>query len=368
MSPHIPDVLPAADDAHNRHGAITVSQAVQAEADRLFSELTRKGTAPNTARAYATDFRYFTSWHQAALSEEPHIPIAAEVLQLFVGQHVEGLPDDVARAMLEDGFLKVGPEGQAVTGKVSTLRRRVSSLSRLHKLAGVPDDINPARELKVTSMLGSAAKIAAAAGERSRKARPITREILDRLLETCEDDSLKGKRDRALLLFGFAAGGRRRSEICAAVLEDLHVSLDPNFPQALAYEYYLPRHKGDQVGDGANLPLKGRAAVAMKGWLEAAGIREGRIFRSVDRWENLGEELTEDGLNRIVKARAAAAGLDPAAFSPHSLRSGFATESGLQGVPEAEARAMTRHKSVAVFAGYQQPGNLLRSKASRMAG
>ena len=47
---------------------------------------------------------------------------------------------------------------------------------------------------------------------------PLAR--LEAMLATC-DDSLEGLRDRALLCFGFASGGRRRSEIAAADLRDL---------------------------------------------------------------------------------------------------------------------------------------------------
>ncbi len=44
---------------------------------------------------------------------------------------------------------------------------------------------------------------------------------LEALLSAC-DHSLEGLRDKALLLFGFASGGRRRSEIAAADWQDLH--------------------------------------------------------------------------------------------------------------------------------------------------
>ena len=40
------------------------------------------------------------------------------------------------------------------------------------------------------------------------------------MLATCTD-GLIGVRDRALLLFAFASGGRRRSEVASAVMENL---------------------------------------------------------------------------------------------------------------------------------------------------
>lgn len=51
------------------------------------------------------------------------------------------------------------------------------------------------------------------------------------MLATC-DDSLEGLRDRALLCFAFASGGRRRSEIAAADLRDLRKVGDDGYISA----------------------------------------------------------------------------------------------------------------------------------------
>ncbi|WP_342370376.1 hypothetical protein [Xanthomonas arboricola] len=66
-------------------------------------------------------------------------------------------------------------------------------------------------------MLSRVARAAVKLGERPRKKTAITMPELEALLATC-DDSLEGIRDRALLRFGFASGGRRRSEIAATDL------------------------------------------------------------------------------------------------------------------------------------------------------
>ena len=67
----------------------------------------------------------------------------------------------------------------------------------------------------------------------SHKQRALTREPMEAVLETC-DDSLKGKRDRALLLFAWASGGRRRSEVSEAVYENLRRVDGGNFMYTLA--------------------------------------------------------------------------------------------------------------------------------------
>ncbi|MCH9647731.1 MAG: site-specific integrase [Deltaproteobacteria bacterium] len=347
-----------------------VTREVKEEAKRLYDQAIAQGTPPNTARAYKSDFAYFAAWHEAHFGELPgELPWAVEGMLVFVGHHaLQEMPEDVVERLVEQGRLRRDEEGRVKMGTVSTLERRLASLSTLHQLAGVPDHLNPRRDPRVREMLKRARKSAAAAGQRVRKPKAATRPVLDRLVGACNDLELAGVRDQALLLFAWATGGRRRSEVCAALVQDLTETRDPENPEQIAYWYHLPRHKGDPQGEGADLPVTGRAAEALEYWLRVSEISEGPIFRRIDRWGNLGDSLSPEAVRLIVKRRAQQAGLDPAAFSPHSLRSGFATESGLQGVPEAEARAMTRHKSVAVFAGYQQPGNLLRSKASRMAG
>lgn len=57
-------------------------------------------------------------------------------------------------------------------------------------------------------------------GIRPQKKVAITLTELEAMLATC-NDSFEGQRDRALLCFAFASGGRRRSEVAAADLRDL---------------------------------------------------------------------------------------------------------------------------------------------------
>jgi integrase len=95
------------------------------------------------------------------------------------------------------------------------------------------------------------------------------------MLATC-DDSLEGQRDRALLCFGFASGGRRRSEVAAADLRDLR-RIGPQ-----GFIYRLEHSKTQQAGVTASStpdkPILDRAAQALEAWLAAAGISEGAIF------------------------------------------------------------------------------------------
>ena len=71
---------------------------------------------------------------------------------------------------------------------------------------------------------------------RRKSKRAVTRDVLDRLLATCESDRLADTRDLAILLLAFASGGRRRSEVARLRVEQLSeepaVPLDPHDPKS----------------------------------------------------------------------------------------------------------------------------------------
>src|SRR3546814_19267259 len=90
------------------------------------------------------------------------------------------------------------------------------------------------------------------------------------MLATC-DDSLEGLRDRALLSFAFASGGRRRSEVAAANMRDLRRISDKG------YIYRLEHSKTQQAGVTASStpdkPVLDRAALALEEWLDRSEER-----------------------------------------------------------------------------------------------
>ncbi len=100
------------------------------------------------------------------------------------------------------------------------------------------------------------------------KQRALTKEPLEAVLESC-DDSLKGKRDRALLLFAWASGGRRRSEVPEAVFENLHRGDEGSYlcTRSLSSK---TNHNGKIRPEDVK-PVVGSAAVALEAWLKASG-------------------------------------------------------------------------------------------------
>ena len=191
----------------------------------------------------------------------------------------------------------------------------------------------------------------------------LTLEPFEALLATC-DDSLRGVRDRALLLLAWSSGGRRRSEVTAATVENVKRIADR------VYVFTLHVTKTNQSGDarGENdKPIVDRAADALTAWLEISHIVSGAIFRRIRAGDRIAEPLSPAAVRDIVKARAALAGL-PLGFSAHSLRSGFVTEAARQNVPIGETMALTGHSSVATVVGYFRSAQSIESRGARLLG
>lgn len=180
------------------------------------------------------------------------------------------------------------------------------------------------------------------------------------LLATC-DDSLRGRRDRALLLFAWASGGRRRSEVAGADMQFLK-RVPEGFVYTLAYS--KTNQPGVDLPENSK-PLLGPAAAALEDWLQATGICSGAIFRRIRKGGHLGEPLSPAAVRDIVKQRCTLAGI-AGEFSAHSLRSRFVTEAGRQNMPLAETMALTGHRSVPTVLGYFRAEGNLSNAAGRL--
>jgi site-specific recombinase XerD len=142
------------------------------------------------------------------------------------------------------------------------------------------------------------------------------------MMARIDAETLQGKRDRALLLIGFA-GAFRRSELVSVTVSDLTFS-------DKGVDVFLPRSKTDQEGKGQSVAILNGKALRpvdrLEEWLSAAGITEGPIFSRINRGDHLTDEpLSAQTVALIVKRYAEAAGFDVATLSGHSLRAGFIT-------------------------------------------
>ena len=229
--------------------------------------------------------------------------------------------------------MEAGFKGQLGAPKLATVMHRLSVLSKAHGLRELP---NPTRDPSVQEFVRRIRRAYASCLRPDRSSSVIR----SKQCSNCTD-RLIGIRDRALLLFAFASGGRRRSEVAAAVMENL-VTLDDQ-----TYLYRLSHSKTGQAGTPmsphAEKPITGLAAEALTAWLDASGVTTGAIFRRIRKTKAI-ELLAGQAVWHIVKRRARLAGIE-GDFAAHSLRSGFVTEAGRQNVPMGDAMALTGHRS-----------------------
>lgn len=311
-----------------------------------------EGTAENTKRAYRSDLEYFGSWIQVVTGAEITYPVPLPLVIRFITDHLGGMDESHDSALVGMGI-----KAKEGTHSLSTVCRRIASLSAAHEVLKVK---NPCRMKEVTLLLSKARKAAVKKGKTPVKKRALTRDLIEILISTC-DNSLIGVRDKAIILFAFASGGRRRSEIARARVEDL-TQIEG------AFIYHLPYSKTDQEGEGKDLPVLGRAALALDTWLKVSEITEGPLFRRVSKGGKIGQGITDKTIARIVKKRAQLAGLDSSLFGAHSLRSGFITEAGRQGLSLGDTMALSCHKTLRVALGYYQAGNIITNPAAMLMG
>ncbi len=337
------------------------AELVATDAQRRAEEFIREQIPEGTRKARLKARRYWVAWLRLAHGLEEHYPVAPALLLDFIESHLNGLPEAVDTALQAEGRKRPG------THTLATIEARVSHLSKAHQATGCE---SPATDPRCRELLAAARRQRARKGGQLQK-KALTLDLLEKLLRTCEvdievgdaRDRLAAYRDRALLLVTWAAGGRRRSEAVSLCVEDLR-------NDAGEYVWTLGHSKTNQDGSGQETyPIAGRAAEALTAWLQIAGISAGAVFRAIDRHGHLASRaMVPRSLAEIVKYRAGRAGLDPADYSGHSLRSGFVTSAGRAGVSLQEVMQLSGHRTPAVAMRYHQAGDVLRSRAARLAG
>src|SRR5438270_9567463 len=183
---------------------------------RAVEELLREGESQNTLVSYRSALRYWAAWFGLRYGTQITLPLPAAAVLQFIVDHAqrtaEGrlrheLPAAIDRALVDRGFKgKPGPMALA------TLKHRIYVLSKAHAMRNLK---NPVDDPKVKELMAMTTRAYAKRGVKPNKKDALTRDPMQALLATC-DDSLRGKRDRALLLFAWSSGGRRRSEVSGA--------------------------------------------------------------------------------------------------------------------------------------------------------
>jgi integrase len=338
--------------------------------------LAKHGLGANTMRALASDLAYLEAWALTATGRPLPWPAPEALLIKFVAHHLwdthqqeldpsHGMPQEVSASLCESGLLRTnGPHAPA------TVRRRLSSWSTLTQWRGLDGAFN-APGLRAAIKL----TVRASGRPRSRKSqKAVTAQVLNVILKVMGSDRMVDVRDQALLLLAFASGGRRRSEVAALRVEDLideepvrTEPSDPNSPLLPCLTLRLGRTKTAAADEDERVILIGKPVIALKSWLARAAITSGPLFRGIDRWGHVDRKgLDPQSVNLILKTRIKAAGLDPAAYSAHGLRSGFLTEAANRGISLPEAMQQSRHKSTAQAASYYNDAERKLGKAARL--
>jgi len=111
------------------------------------------------------------------------------------------------------------------------------------------------------------------------------------------------------------------------------------------------------------------APTMLQTWIEQVGIRDGSIFRSINRHGRLlASSIAGADVARIVKKLAVRARLDPSKYAGHSLRAGHATSAAIAGASERSIMNQTGHRSVQMVRRYIRDGNLFRENSGGKLG
>jgi site-specific recombinase XerD len=302
---------------------------------RQAQEFAAAAKAGNTLRAYQADWRDFRDWCEA----HRFTPLPA-------------LPHTVALYLTD----------RAATLKTSSLARRLTTINRAHQAAGQTSPATMQNALVSEVWKGIKRNKGTAQHGKKPFLTPDLRRIVAEL-----PHGLRGVRDRALLLAGFA-GGFRRSELAALRVEDLETT-----PDGLVVR--LGRSKTDQEGQGRAVALPYGSdpqtcpVRALRAWLEQAGIGAGPVFRAIDRFGLVSvRALHADSVAYLVKRAAGRIGLETAVYAGHSLRAGLATQAAMNGASELAIMRQTGHRSLATVRRYIREGTLFRDNAATKLG
>ena len=286
----------------------------------------------NTLRAYKSDFKDFGSFCSNhgfnALPTEPKI-VALYITHL------------------------------SKNSKISTLRRRLVSISMVHKLKGHYLDVK--HPIIIENLMG----IRRSKGSLQKGKKPLLINHLKAIINVINEkkiDEVKKYRDKAIILIGFG-GGFRRAEIISIDYEDLEF-----VPEGL--KITVKKSKTDQYGEGMNkgLPYFRNETycpvINLKKWLELSNIKSGAIFRRFSKGLSItNNRLTDQSVALIIKNYLNLAGIESSNYSGHSLRSGFATVAADSGADERSIMAMTGHKTTQMVRRYIREANIFKNNA-----
>lgn len=294
--------------------------------------------ASSTRRSYSSAWRSWLAW----CAESGHISLPAE-------------PATIAAYLVHLADRGLTP---------SSLDRALAAIRNAHLDAHLEDPTANRGLAKVRSglrrRLGTAPR---------KQAHPLTTDQIRQMVSIIDTDSLRGARDTAIILLGYAAA-LRRSELADLVVRDaLH--------RAAGLVLLVRRSKGDQEGEGQYVGVvRGESpatdpVAALDRWVGMTGAKgSDPLFVPItwsDRRPGL-EAMSGAAIGQVIVDRAEAAGLGHLNITGHSLRAGHATTAAEAGVPAEQLARTTRHRNLATLAKYTRPAETLRDTSSKALG
>ena len=292
----------------------------------------KNSKANNTLRAYKSDFKDFGAFCiKHGLNSLPTEP---KVVSLYL-THL------------------------SKNSKISTLRRRLVSISMVHKLKG--HYLDTKHPIIIENLMG----IRRIKGSIQKGKKPLLINHLKSIINVIHEQKIgeiKKLRDKSIILVGFS-GGFRRTELISIDYEDLEF-----VPEGL--KIIIKKSKTDQFGEGMikGLPYLENELFCpvhnLKKWLHISNIKSGPIFRRFIKGSKIStNRLTDQSIALLIKKYLKLAGIENANYSGHSLRSGFATVAAESGADERSIMAMTGHKTTQMVRRYIKEANLFKNNA-----
>ena len=276
----------------------------------------KNSKAKNTLRAYQSDFKDFSLF--CSNNSFSSMPTQPKIIALYI-THL------------------------SKSCKFSTLKRRIASISVLHKLKG--HYLDTKHPIIMENLHG----IKRTLGSRQKAKKPLLINDLKLIIKVIDQ---KKVRDKALILVGFA-GGFRRSELVNIFNEDVEF-----VPEGV--KILIRRSKTDQSGEGI---IKAIPYFDNQEFCPVIALQYYIKLKFKDKIEGKIFDISDKSVALIIKKYADKAGLDASKYAGHSLRSGFATTAAEFGAEERNIMAMTGHKTTQMVRRYIQEANLFKNNA-----
>lgn len=161
------------------------------------------------------------------------------------------------------------------------------------------------------------------------------------------------RRDRAIILLGFACGWRR-SELAGLEYRDM-TFVEEGVVLRLRHSKTDQRGRGRQVGIHKGDMPETCPVRALRVWIEERGDEPGPLFLQTRRGVVVSQGISGTGIHKMLKRILRQIGVDPAAYGAHSLRAGFVTKAAELGASELSIMARTGHRSTAMVLRYVRP-------------